>query len=86
MTDPAEHPRHDLAWVGLVPGGHWRVGREHDALFGGLASVLAYEPSRLTKADDEEWVDSGQRLLMPMPTNEAQESIARRLALDSAAT
>ena len=49
---------------------------------GALASVLAHEPSRLALPDDDPaaWVASGQRLLMPLPTNDAQESIARRLA------
>ncbi len=56
-----------------------RLGRG-DAEVGGLASILAYEPSRLTTPDDARWQPTGQRLLMPMPTNEAQESIARRLA------
>jgi very-short-patch-repair endonuclease len=50
-----------------------------DGDVGGLASILAYEPSRLDR--DEEFLDTGTRLLMPMPTNEAQESIARRLAV-----
>ncbi|MEN3307005.1 MAG: hypothetical protein V7603_3207 [Micromonosporaceae bacterium] len=49
---------------------------------GSLSSILAHEPSRLVLPDDlpDEWAASGDRLLMPMPTNEAQESIARRLA------
>jgi hypothetical protein len=49
---------------------------------GSLSSVLAHEPSRLVLPDDlpAEWAASGARLLMPMPTNDAQESIARRLA------
>jgi very-short-patch-repair endonuclease len=50
-----------------------------DSEVGGLASILAYEPSRLDR--DEDFLDTGSRLLMPMPTNEAQESIARRLAV-----
>src|SRR2546430_207573 len=50
-----------------------------DGDVGGLASILAYEPSLLDR--DEEFLDTGARLLMPMPTNEAQESIARRLAV-----
>jgi very-short-patch-repair endonuclease len=49
---------------------------------GALASVLAYEPSRLVMPDDqdEQWRRTADRLLMPMATNDAQESIARRLA------
>jgi very-short-patch-repair endonuclease len=49
---------------------------------GALASVLAHEPSRLRMPGDDEpaWRRTGNRLLMPMATNEAQESIARRLA------
>ncbi|BCJ44657.1 hypothetical protein GCM10010168_14700 [Actinoplanes ianthinogenes] len=49
---------------------------------GALAAVLAHEPSRLAMPDDhpETWHRVGERLLMPLPTNEAQESIARRLA------
>src|SRR5262249_20789401 len=50
---------------------------------GALAPILAYEPSRLRLPDDapEEWAALAERLLMPMPTNEAQESIVRRLAV-----
>jgi very-short-patch-repair endonuclease len=50
---------------------------------GALANILAHEPSRLVLPDDdpEGWAQAGARLLMPMPTNEAQESIARRLAV-----
>ncbi|BCY05913.1 hypothetical protein L3i22_010010 [Actinoplanes sp. L3-i22] len=49
---------------------------------GSLAAILAHEPSRLAMPDDhpENWDRVGERLLMPLPTNEAQESIARRLA------
>jgi very-short-patch-repair endonuclease len=49
---------------------------------GALAAIVAHEPSRLTMPDDqpESWTRVGERLLMPLPTNEAQESIARRLA------
>ncbi len=49
---------------------------------GALAAVLAHEPSRLVLPGDvpEEWRATGERLLMPLPSNEAQESIARRLA------
>ncbi len=50
---------------------------------GALAGILAHEPSRLDIANEESerWAPIGRRLLMPMPTNEAQESIARRLAM-----
>ncbi|MGW0231534.1 AAA domain-containing protein [Actinopolymorpha singaporensis] len=50
---------------------------------GSLASILAHEPSRLAMPADrpEAWRPVGERLLMPLATNEAQESIARRLAL-----
>jgi very-short-patch-repair endonuclease len=53
-----------------------------DGQIGSLASVLAHEPSRLRLPEDDPlaWERVGSRLLMPMPTNEAQESIARRLA------
>ncbi|MDQ7907849.1 AAA domain-containing protein [Phytohabitans sp. ZYX-F-186] len=49
---------------------------------GALAGVLAHEPSRLRMPDDdaEAWDRTSERLLMPMATNDAQESIARRLA------
>ncbi|MEU4624434.1 AAA domain-containing protein [Actinoplanes sp. NPDC023801] len=49
---------------------------------GALAAIVAHEPSRLLMPDDkpESWDRVGERLLMPLPTNEAQESIARRLA------
>ncbi|WP_285686355.1 AAA domain-containing protein [Actinoplanes sp. NBRC 103695] len=49
---------------------------------GSLAAIVAHEPSKLVMPDDrpEEWTRVGERLLMPLPTNEAQESIARRLA------
>ena len=49
---------------------------------GALAAIVAHEPSRLRMPDDqsEPVAPVGERLLMPMPTNEAQESIARRLA------
>jgi very-short-patch-repair endonuclease len=51
---------------------------------GALASVLAHEPSRLRMPGDdpEAWQRTTDRLLMPMATNDAQESIARRLAAD----
>jgi hypothetical protein len=50
---------------------------------GALAGILAHEPSRLTMPGDDadRWTPLGKRLLMPMLTNEAQESIARRLAV-----
>ncbi|WP_199733531.1 AAA domain-containing protein [Micromonospora sp. BL4] len=53
-----------------------------DASIGALAAVLAHEPSKLRMPQDqpERWTPLGERLLMPLPTNEAQESIARRLA------
>ena len=49
---------------------------------GALAAIVAHEPSKLRMPDDrpEDWQRVGERLLMPLPTNEAQESIARRLA------
>jgi very-short-patch-repair endonuclease len=49
---------------------------------GALANILAAEPSRLRMPDDEPeaWARTGDRLLMPLPTNDAQESIARRLS------
>jgi very-short-patch-repair endonuclease len=49
---------------------------------GALASVLSHEPSRLAMPgdDDESWRATAERLLLPMATNEAQESIAHRLA------
>ncbi|WP_306206215.1 AAA domain-containing protein [Actinoplanes sp. RD1] len=52
------------------------------ASIGALAAIVAHEPSKLRMPDDrpEEWQRVGERLLMPLPTNEAQESIARRLA------
>jgi very-short-patch-repair endonuclease len=52
------------------------------ASIGALASVLADEPSRLRMPEDdtEAWLHTSERLLMPMATNDAQESIARRLA------
>jgi hypothetical protein len=54
------------------------------AAVGALASILAHEPSALRMPDDrpDEWQQTAERLLMPMATNEAQESIARRLAAD----
>ncbi|MEU8237644.1 AAA domain-containing protein [Actinoplanes missouriensis] len=54
---------------------------EFDSI-GSLAAIVAHEPSRLEMPGDqpESWSRVGERLLMPLPTNEAQESIARRLA------
>src|SRR6266536_4414344 len=52
-----------------------------DSAVGALASIMAHEPSRLAVPDEEAWAPTGARLLMPMPTNDAQESIARRLAV-----
>jgi very-short-patch-repair endonuclease len=53
------------------------------ASIGAVAAIVAHEPSRLRMPGDrpEQWRRVGERLLMPLPTNEAQESIARRLAL-----
>ncbi|MCI4064495.1 AAA domain-containing protein [Micromonospora sp. R77] len=53
-----------------------------DSSIGALAAILAHEPSKLLMPQDqpERWAPLGERLLMPLPTNEAQESIARRLA------
>lgn len=53
------------------------------ASIGALAAIVAHEPSKLKMPDDQpdQWRRVGERLLMPLPTNEAQESIARRLAL-----
>ncbi|MCA2215393.1 AAA domain-containing protein [Jidongwangia harbinensis] len=52
------------------------------ASIGALAAIVAHEPSRLRMPDDrpDQWRRVGERLLMPLPTNAAQESIARRLA------
>ncbi|MFU8870412.1 AAA domain-containing protein [Micromonospora sp. SL4-19] len=52
------------------------------ASIGALAAILAHEPSRLEMPHDQpaRWAPLGERLLMPLPTNEAQESIARRLS------
>ncbi|WP_122976514.1 AAA domain-containing protein [Actinoplanes teichomyceticus] len=57
------------------------AGRATDPV-GALAAILAHEPSRLAMPDDRarDWRRVGERLLMPLPTNAAQESIARRLA------
>ncbi|MEH1127599.1 AAA domain-containing protein [Micromonospora sp. CPCC 206061] len=59
-----------------------RLASEPDAAVGALAAVLAHEPSKLRMPDDDpaDWTRVGERLLMPMATNDAQESIARRLA------
>jgi very-short-patch-repair endonuclease len=59
-----------------------RLAGEPEAAVGALAAVLAHEPSKLRMPDDDpaDWVRVGERLLMPMATNDAQESIARRLA------
>jgi len=59
-----------------------RLAGDDQASVGALASVLAHEPSRLRMPDDdtEAWLRTSGRLLMPMATNDAQESIARRLA------
>lgn len=57
-------------------------GQPDPGRVGALASILAHEPSRLQLPDDrpEQWRSTADRLLMPMATNDAQESIARRLA------
>ncbi|GAA0908511.1 hypothetical protein GCM10009558_011970 [Virgisporangium aurantiacum] len=49
---------------------------------GSLAAILAHEPSALRMPGDrpDTWAPVGERLLMPLSTNEAQESIAYRLA------
>jgi very-short-patch-repair endonuclease len=59
-----------------------RAGLAGGANAGALSSILAHRPSQLSFVDDdpEQWRATGERLLMPLPTNEAQESIARRLA------
>ncbi|MEJ3749553.1 AAA domain-containing protein [Actinomycetes bacterium KLBMP 9797] len=59
-----------------------RLTSHEDADVGALAGVLAHEPSRLRMPQDdpESWARTSARLLMPMATNDAQESIARRLA------
>ncbi|HEY6596079.1 MAG TPA: AAA domain-containing protein, partial [Asanoa sp.] len=59
-----------------------RLSEDRDAPVGSLAGILAHEPSRLRMPDDDPraWARTDDRLLMPMATNEAQESIARRLA------
>ncbi|GGK87045.1 AAA domain-containing protein [Mangrovihabitans endophyticus] len=58
------------------------ASRRGPAAVGALASVVAHEPSalRMPGDDPEAWRRVGERLLMPLPTNQAQESIARRLA------
>jgi hypothetical protein len=59
-----------------------RLTADPDAAVGALAGILAHEPSRLEMPDDdaEAWKRTGDRLLLPMATNDAQESIVRRLA------
>src|SRR5690606_12473603 len=49
---------------------------------GALAGILSHQPSALRMPGDEQgdWQETGGDLLMPMATNDAQESIARRLA------
>jgi len=49
---------------------------------GALAGILSHQPSTLRMPGDEQgdWQETGGDLLMPMATNDAQESIARRLA------
>ncbi|WP_249714155.1 AAA domain-containing protein [Rhizomonospora bruguierae] len=67
----------------LVAAGRGGEAGAAAASVGALAGVLAHEPSRLRLPDDQPaaWERVGARLLMPMATNEAQESIARRLAV-----
>ena len=59
-----------------------RLTADPEASVGALAGILAHEPSRLEMPDDdpEAWKRTGDRLLLPMATNDAQESIVRRLA------
>ncbi|GIF60406.1 AAA domain-containing protein [Asanoa iriomotensis] len=59
-----------------------RLAAPGDGAVGALAGILAHEPSALVMPDDDPdaWTRTGGRLLMPMATNEAQESIAARLA------
>ncbi|SCG67761.1 AAA domain-containing protein [Micromonospora coxensis] len=59
-----------------------RLLKGDTASIGALAAILAHEPSKLEMPQDQpaQWKPLGERLLMPLPTNEAQESIARRLA------
>ncbi|MDG4820407.1 AAA domain-containing protein [Asanoa sp. WMMD1127] len=92
-TDPLDEPHvHDTGVLFLRP--RQRMVRrfleaERDRLagsgaagVGALAGILAHEPSALVMPDDDPdaWTRTGERLLMPMATNEAQESIAARLA------
>ncbi|MEV4623741.1 AAA domain-containing protein [Asanoa sp. NPDC049573] len=59
-----------------------RLAAPGDGGVGALAGILAHEPSALRMPDDDPdaWTRTGERLLMPMATNDAQESIAARLA------
>ncbi|HEX8927853.1 MAG TPA: AAA domain-containing protein, partial [Actinomycetota bacterium] len=68
---------------GFLEGLRDRLLAGDTASIGALAAIVAHEPSKLRMPDDrpEQWNRVGERLLMPLPTNEAQESIARRLAL-----
>jgi very-short-patch-repair endonuclease len=49
-----------------------------------LAAVVADEPSRLSfdldPGEERSWQQAAERLLMPLPTNPEQETVARRLA------
>ncbi|WP_236718003.1 AAA domain-containing protein [Actinoplanes sp. TFC3] len=67
---------------GFLEGLRDRLLAGDTASIGALAAIVAHEPSRLRMPEDrpEDWHRVGERLLMPLPTNEAQESIARRLA------
>ncbi|MDY7106776.1 MAG: AAA domain-containing protein [Actinomycetota bacterium] len=57
----------------------------HDAVANGapvpspLAAVVADEPSVFDGGDADRWATVGERLLMPLPTNEEQEQVVRRL-------
>jgi very-short-patch-repair endonuclease len=59
-----------------------RLSTADPGAVGALAGVLAHEPSTLRMPDDdaEMWLRTADRLLMPMATNDAQASIAQRLA------
>jgi very-short-patch-repair endonuclease len=84
------------AWMVVVrprPARHQRfyddlaeVLKERDFLPEALASVVALESDLdrtmldLGLADSTDWTPVGERLLMPLPTNDEQERIARQLA------
>ena len=58
--------------------------REQIEVAAPLAAVVADEPSRLdcdtSEGEDGSWQQAAERLLMPLPTNPEQETVARRLA------